>query len=64
MTKAPIFTVEFVYTDESTPREVHTRTVRAADAEDAKTFVVMVAAMIGDRVMTTGVYTQSTQTAY
>lgn len=53
------YTVEFVYSDEATPRDLHTRTVKAASAEDAKLQVVVLAHLAGDRIQTTGVYTDS-----
>lgn len=53
------YTVEFVYGDEATPRELNYKTVKAADTEDAKMIVVMEASINGDRVMTTGILTDS-----
>lgn len=54
-----IYTVEFVYSDEATPRDTHTRTVRAANAEDARREVSIAATLRGDRIQTTGTYTNS-----
>lgn len=53
------YTVEFVYSDEATPRELHTKSVKAANADDAKMVTVMEAALNGDRIETTGVMTNS-----
>jgi hypothetical protein len=52
---AKIFTVEYVHTDEATPRSTHTRTVKAANLAEAQQAVVLAAALAGDRVMTTDV---------
>lgn len=44
------FAVTFVYLDEATPREVHTETVEATDAEEAKLHVWTKYQLAGDRV--------------
>ncbi len=53
------FTVGYVYTDESTPREEHFRTVKAIDAEEAKKEVWIQMILSGDRVEVTGAMTNS-----
>lgn len=53
------YTVEFVYSDEATPRDTHTRTVKATDAADAEKIVQINAILSGDRVMITGAMTNS-----
>lgn len=44
------YTVEFVYSDEATPRDLNYRTVKAADGEDAKATVMTWAMINGDRI--------------
>lgn len=53
------FTVGYVYTDESTPREEHFRTVKAIDANEAKKEVQIQKILSGDRVKITGAMTNS-----
>ncbi len=54
-----IYTVEYVYSDEAAPRDVHTRTVKAVSAADAVKEVQIRATLAGDRIMTTGTMTRS-----
>ena len=46
------YTVEFVYRDEATPRESHTRTVKAIDFAEARKAVQVEAILRGDRIVT------------
>lgn len=48
-----LFSVTFVYLDEATPRDVHTETVEATDAEEAKLHVWTQYQLAGDRVSAT-----------
>jgi len=54
-----IATVNFVYSDEATPQDIHTRRVKAADIEDAKATVQANAFLAGDRIEILGVMTDS-----
>lgn len=54
-----LYTVEFVYSDESTPRDLYYSTVMAASAQDAETEVFVSNTLAGDRVMITGTLTTS-----
>ncbi len=49
------FTVEYVYSDESTPRDLHTTTVEAVDAEQASLVAFAEAHLAGDRIQVTAV---------
>lgn len=51
-----IWNVEFVYLDEATPREIHTTTVDAPDAEEAKLLVWTKRQLAGDRASVTSVW--------
>ena len=53
------FTVEYVNLDEATPRDTYTKTVKAADENDARMIVVRGMSLAGDRVSTMGVMTDS-----
>lgn len=44
------FTIEFVYSDEPTPRDLHHRTVVAIDEKDAVDIVLTRAILNGDRI--------------
>lgn len=53
------YTVEFVFSDEATPRDLHTHGVKAISAEAAQEEVVIEALLRGDQVQTTGVMVSS-----
>jgi hypothetical protein len=44
------WTVEFTYDAEATPRETHTRTVRAESFDLARTAVIIQHLLVGDRI--------------
>ena len=54
-----IYTVGFVYCDEATPRDEYFRTVKSDNEEEAKLFAWVDASRDDDRVMITGVMTDS-----
>lgn len=53
------YTIPFIYTDEATPRETHTRSVMAASADDARMTLVAEMYLAGDRISTGEAYTSS-----
>lgn len=54
-----IYTVEFVYLDEATPRDLHTRSVKAIDAAAAEEDVLVRSIVAGDRIAITGTMTRA-----
>ena len=53
------YTVGYVYSDETTPRDEHFRTVKAVDADEAKKEVQFRAILNGDRIQVTNSMTNS-----
>ncbi len=52
------FTVEFVYPDEATPRDLHRTVVEAVDTEQASLVAFAEAHLAGDRIQVTAVMEQ------
>lgn len=56
---ARFYTVQYVHSDEATPRDIYTKSVKAVDEDDAQRTVWTWAFLDGTRIETCGVMTTS-----